>query len=40
MASHYADYPGVVGWQNDNELNAEGDTFYSDADDASFRVWF
>jgi beta-galactosidase len=39
MARHYADYPGVVGWQIDNELNAEGDRFYSDADDASFRAW-
>ncbi|WP_251037877.1 beta-galactosidase [Paenibacillus albidus] len=39
MAVHYADHPGVVGWQIDNELNCEVNVFYSEADHAAFRAW-
>ncbi len=37
MAEHYAKSPAVIGWQIDNELNAEANRFYSDADTAAFR---
>lgn len=36
-ASHYAKHPAVVGWQLDNELNCETDTFYSESDTLAFR---
>lgn len=39
MADHYANHPGVVGWQIDNELNCEVNVFYSNADHATFRTW-
>ena len=37
LAEHYGDSPVIVGWQIDNELNAEANRFYSDADSAAFR---
>lgn len=39
LARHYADHPGVAGWQIDNELNCEVNVFYSEADHAAFRTW-
>lgn len=39
MAEHYANHPGVVGWQIDNELNCEVNVFYAEADHAAFRKW-
>jgi beta-galactosidase len=39
MSKHYADHPGVVGWQIDNEFNCEMNVFYSNADHAAFRTW-
>ncbi|CAN7266808.1 beta-galactosidase [Paenibacillus sp. LjRoot153] len=39
MATHYANYPGVVGWQIDNELNCEVNVFYAEADHTAFRKW-
>ncbi|ASA23445.1 beta-galactosidase [Paenibacillus donghaensis] len=39
MARHYANHLGVIGWQIDNELNAEGGAFYAEADHAAFRIW-
>ncbi|NOU64596.1 cellulase family glycosylhydrolase [Paenibacillus sp. LMG 31461] len=39
MAQHYANNPGVVGWQIDNELNCEVNVFYAEADHAAFRKW-
>lgn len=39
LAEHYGHNPAVIGWQIDNELNCEVDVFYSDADQAAFRVW-
>lgn len=39
MAKHYANHPGVVGWQIDNEFNCEVNSFYSDADHIAFRTW-
>lgn len=39
MANHYANHPGVAGWQIDNELNCESNVFYSEADHAAFRAW-
>ncbi|CAH1222954.1 Beta-galactosidase bgaB [Paenibacillus allorhizoplanae] len=39
MARHYANNPGVVGWQIDNELNCEVNVFYAEADHAAFRKW-
>lgn len=39
LAEHYKDHPAVVGWQIDNELNCEVNTFYSKADHEAFRVW-
>ncbi len=37
MAERYAGAPAVIGWQIDNELNAEANRFYSDADTVAFR---
>lgn len=37
FASHYAPHPSVIGWQIDNELNCERDTFYSESDTLAFR---
>lgn len=37
LAEHYGDSPVIVGWQIDNELNAEANRFYSDADSVAFR---
>ncbi|UQZ36605.1 beta-galactosidase [Paenibacillus sp. PK3_47] len=39
LAEHYADYPGVAGWQIDNELNCEINEFYSESDHNAFRGW-
>lgn len=39
MAIHYANHPGVVGWQIDNELNCEIGEFYSESDHKAFRKW-
>jgi beta-galactosidase len=39
MAEHYRDHPAVVGWQIDNELNCESDTYYAEADHEAFRDW-
>lgn len=39
FAERYASHPSVVGWQIDNELNAEANHFYSDADTDAFRVF-
>lgn len=39
MARHYANHPGVAGWQIDNEINCETNVFYSPADHAAFRSW-
>src|SRR4051812_48590399 len=39
MAERYGRHPAVVGWQIDNELNCEGNVFYSAADQAAFRAW-
>lgn len=36
-ASHYGKHPAIVGWQLDNELNCECDTFYSESDTLAFR---
>lgn len=39
MAKQYANHPGVVGWQIDNEFNCEVNAFYSNADHTAFRTW-
>lgn len=39
LAEHYKEHPAVVGWQIDNELNCEVNTFYSQADHTAFRIW-
>lgn len=38
-AMHYGPHPAVIGWQIDNELNCELRDFYSEADEAAFRVF-
>ena len=38
-AQHYAKHPAVIGWQIDNELNCETCVFYSESDNAAFRVF-
>ncbi|MCM1173790.1 MAG: beta-galactosidase [Blautia sp.] len=38
-AMHYGPHPAVIGWQIDNELNCEIRDFYSEADDAAFRIF-
>lgn len=39
MVETYKNHPAVIGWQIDNELNAEKDVFYSEADHVAFREW-
>ncbi|PWW00889.1 beta-galactosidase [Paenibacillus cellulosilyticus] len=39
MAEHFAEHPGIVGWQLDNEFNCEVFEFYSAADHTAFREW-
>lgn len=39
MSERYASHPALFGWQIDNELNCEVNTFYSEADHSAFRVW-
>lgn len=38
-AVHYGKHPAICGWQIDNELNCETADFYSEADNAAFRVF-
>ena len=39
LAKHYGPSPAICGWQIDNELNCETNSFYSEADKAAFRVF-
>ncbi len=39
LAEHYGNCPAIVGWQIDNELNAEANRFYSEADTDAFRIY-
>lgn len=39
LGAHYGRHPAIVGWQIDNELNCEVCDFFSEADDAEFRVY-
>jgi beta-galactosidase len=39
LAEHYADHPSLIGWQIDNELNCEINSFYSLCDHVAFREW-
>ena len=39
LAERYGKHPAVIGWQIDNEINCELDVFYSEADNAAFRVF-
>ena len=39
LAEHYGSHPSIIGWQIDNELNCEKDTFYSETDHAAFRLF-
>lgn len=39
LAEHYGNHPSIIGWQIDNELNCEVNTFYSESDDQQFRTF-
>ena len=39
MVKYFADFPNVIGWQIDNELNCHRNASYSEADDKAFRIW-
>jgi beta-galactosidase len=39
IAEHYGRHPCIIGWQIDNELNCEVDSFYSESDHAAFREY-
>ncbi|MEG2316327.1 MAG: beta-galactosidase, partial [Clostridia bacterium] len=39
LADRYGTHPAIIGWQIDNEINCEVDTFYSQADHAAFRTY-
>lgn len=39
LAKHYGGSPAIIGWQIDNELNCEANTFYSESDDQQFHVF-
>lgn len=39
IGEHYASHPYIIGWQIDNELNCEINEFYSESDDAAFKVF-
>ena len=37
IAAHYAKHESIVGWQIDNEINCQVDTFYAESDTIAFR---
>jgi beta-galactosidase len=39
LAEHYAACEDIIGWQIDNEINCERDTFYSPSDTDAFRIF-
>lgn len=39
LAERYGQHPAIIGWQIDNEINCEIGEFYSESDDAAFRVY-
>lgn len=39
IARHLGKHPAIVGWQIDNELNCECNTFYAESDSVAFRVF-
>ncbi|MBE5803513.1 MAG: beta-galactosidase [Clostridiales bacterium] len=39
IARHLGRHPAIVGWQIDNELNCECNTFYAESDSVAFRVF-
>ncbi len=39
MVKYFADFPNVIGWQIDNELNCHRNESYAEADDIAFRRW-
>jgi beta-galactosidase len=39
IAEHYGRHPAILGWQIDNELNCELDSFYSKSDHVAFREY-
>ncbi len=39
LAKHYCPYPNVIGWQLDNEINCERDSYYSKSDHIAFREY-
>ena len=39
LARHYSNYPNLVGWQLDNEINCEKDVYYSESDHIAFRQY-
>ena len=39
LGRHYGQHPSIIGWQIDNELNCEVNTFYSECDHQAFRLF-
>ncbi len=39
LAEHYCRYENVIGWQLDNEINCENDSYYSGSDHEAFREY-
>ncbi|MBR6728152.1 MAG: beta-galactosidase [Clostridia bacterium] len=39
IAAHYGQYPNIVCWQLDNEINCECALYYSESDHKAFRAW-
>ena len=39
LGEHYASRKCIIGWQLDNEFNCESEEFYSESDNAAFRVF-
>ncbi len=39
LARHLGRHPAIIGWQIDNELNCEQDTFHAESDTLAFRAF-
>ncbi len=39
LAKHYGHHKNIIGWQLDNEINCENDSYYSESDHKAFREY-
>ena len=39
IAAHYSAHPAIIGWQIDNEVNCETNSYHAPSDHAAFRKY-